>query len=135
LKRKIHGACSSLPRPLLETHEGSKIGIITVGGCDLAAREALDRLLEEGMILDYMRIRAFPFSEEVERFVERLDHSFVVEQNRDGQLRSLLILETGAAKHRLSSILSYGGLPVDADFIADQVRQKLHGRKHHELQI
>jgi len=71
--------------------------------------------------LDYMRIRAFPFGEEVERFLEAHALVFVVEQNRDGQLRALLTLETGVEKSRLRSILHYNGLPLTAAHVVDGV--------------
>ena len=66
-----------------------RIGVVTVGGCDLAVREALELLAEQGIEADYMRIRAFPFHESVLQFLVNHEINFVVEQNRDGQLRSL----------------------------------------------
>jgi 2-oxoglutarate ferredoxin oxidoreductase subunit alpha len=134
LRRKLQTASCIVPAPIIETRAESQLGIVSIGSCDLALREALASLAGERIYFDYMRIRAFPFSERVERFLEEHDHCFVVEQNRDGQLRSLLILETGIAKHRLSSILSYGGLPIDSATVVDKIRQKLNRRKSHELQ-
>jgi 2-oxoglutarate ferredoxin oxidoreductase subunit alpha len=70
------------------TRPGARVGVITLGGCDPAVREALDILAEQGSRLDYMRIRGFPFDEEVEAFIAEHDFCFVVEQNRDAQLRA-----------------------------------------------
>jgi 2-oxoglutarate ferredoxin oxidoreductase subunit alpha len=72
--------------------------------------------------MDYMRIRAFPFDTPVERFIEEHDYCYVVEQNRDAQLRSLLLLETSVPKEKLKSILVYGGFPLSANNVLDAVR-------------
>jgi 2-oxoglutarate ferredoxin oxidoreductase subunit alpha len=135
LRRKLQNASRMVPAPVIETHAGSRLGIVSIGSCDLALREALTSLAKEKMFFDYMRIMSFPFSERVEKFLEDHEHCFVVEQNRDGQLRSLLILETGIEKDKLSSVLSYGGLPIDSISIVDKIRLELNRRKGHELQI
>jgi 2-oxoglutarate/2-oxoacid ferredoxin oxidoreductase subunit alpha len=83
--------------------------------------EALDILRARGVQMNYMRVRAFPFSEEVEKFLADHRLLFVVEQNRDAQLRSLLTLETRVAKEKLRSLLHYSGLPVSSSFIVDGV--------------
>jgi 2-oxoglutarate/2-oxoacid ferredoxin oxidoreductase subunit alpha len=70
--------------------------------------------------MDYMRIRAFPFDTPVEQFSEEHDYCYVVEQNRDAQLRSLLVLETNAPKEKLKSILIYGGFPLSAQHVVAQ---------------
>jgi len=92
-----------------------------VGGCDIAVREALEILDERGTAADLMRIRGFPFVEAVDRFLEEHDVIFVVEQNRDAQLRSLLTLETGAPKDKLRSVLSYGGFPLSAATVVEGI--------------
>jgi 2-oxoglutarate/2-oxoacid ferredoxin oxidoreductase subunit alpha len=114
LARKHAAAAKHLPEPVIERRPGARIGVVTVGGCDLAVREALDILEERGTVADLMRIRGFPFVEAVDGFVEEHDVIFVVEQNRDAQLRSLLTLETAAPKDKLRSVLSYGGFPLSA---------------------
>ena len=68
-----------------------------------------------------MRLRGFPFGEEVERFLQAHHTIFVVEQNRDAQLRSLLLLETGVERGRMRSILHYNGLPIPASYVVDGV--------------
>ena len=74
-----------------------------------------------GPSVDYMRVRAFPFPASVRAFIESHERCYVVEQNRDGQLRSLLAIETGLARDRMSSILDYGGLPLTADRVVNGV--------------
>ena len=115
--------------------EDDPLGVITVGSSDLAVREAMECLTEEGYQFDYMRIRSFPFHEEVGGFIEAHEHCFVVEQNRDGQLRSLLILETQAKKENLTAVLSYGGMPMDAITVTEKLRNAIESRKKDELRI
>ena len=87
---------------------------MTLGGCDLAVREALDISAERGVsIADFMRMRGFPFDENVEVFLNEHEFYFIVEQNRDAQLRSLLTLETGVAKDKLRSVLVYRRVPAE----------------------
>jgi len=88
-------------------------------------REAVDLLAQTGIETDYMRIRGFPFHKSVEEFLYAHELTFVVEQNRDSQLRSLLTLETCVPKTRLRSVLSYGGFPLSARQVADAVVRQL----------
>ncbi len=97
-------------------------GVITVGGCRGAVLEALDILAREGTPLDFLRVRGFPFARAVHRFVLEHERCFVVEQNRDGQLRTLLINETGADPARLVSVLDYGGVPLSAAVVVEGIR-------------
>ena len=92
---------------------------MTVGGCRGAVLEAVDELAEQGIDVDYMRVRAFPFHPDVEDFLMDHEVNFVVEQNRDGQLRKLLITETRVDKDRLVSILYYGGYPMSCHHVID----------------
>ncbi|HEY6827776.1 MAG TPA: 2-oxoacid:acceptor oxidoreductase subunit alpha [Gemmatimonadaceae bacterium] len=118
LARKLATAATAVPAPELHNQsdgEPAEIGIISVGGCHSAVLEALDRLRAAGHSVDYMRIRAFPFPPAVREFIDAHEQCYVVEQNRDGQLRSLLAIETGIARDRMTSILDYGGLPLTAD--------------------
>jgi len=129
LLEKWRTAARLVPAPVVRTHsEADGLGIVAVGSSDPAVLEAIERLAEEGIRVDYCRIRAFPFGEEVERFLETHDRVLVVEQNRDAQLKSLLTLETRCPKERLESVLSYGGLPIDCNCIVDAVKRvKLAG--------
>ncbi len=121
LLRKHKEAAGFVPAPIIERRKGARAGIITVGGCDAAVREAIDILAAQGTPMDYMRIRAFPFDEPVEAFIAEHDLCYVVEQNRDAQLRSLLILETSAPKEKLRPILVYGGFPLSAKHVLNVI--------------
>ena len=124
LLRKHKEAAGFIPAPIIEKRKGARVGIITLGGCDAAVREALDILAAQGEPVDYMRLRGFPFDTPVDRFIEEHDYCFVVEQNRDAQLRSLLILETTAPKHKLKSILVYGGFPLSASHVLESIKRQ-----------
>jgi len=125
LKRKFVTAARYVPKPVLTGRGDCEVGIISVGSCDGAIHEALDILSRQKIDIDYLRVKAFPFTTEVEAFLRDHKLIFVVEQNRDAQLRSLLTLETPVEKSKLESILSYGGLPLSADPIVNDIRAKL----------
>jgi 2-oxoglutarate ferredoxin oxidoreductase subunit alpha len=122
LLRKHRAAAEHLPPPVVELREGAPFGVITMGSCDLAAREALEQL--PGPTPSYLRITGYPFPPAVAEFIEAHPHCYVVEQNRDGQLRSLLLIETGVGGERLRPVLSYGGLPITASFIQDRILEQ-----------
>jgi 2-oxoglutarate ferredoxin oxidoreductase subunit alpha len=114
-----------VPEPIIQRRAGATVGVITVGSCDLAVREALDELDERGVTCDFMRVRGFPFIDEVRSFAMAHDRCFVVEQNRDGQLRSLIALEAGVPIEAMSSVLAYGGFPLSAKQVVDSVLTQL----------
>jgi 2-oxoglutarate/2-oxoacid ferredoxin oxidoreductase subunit alpha len=123
--RKIQGATRAVPAPVFQSRPGATMGIVTVGGCHAACVEAMDLLAKDGVPLDYMRVRGFPFGDEVRKFLEAHEVNFVVEQNRDGQLRSLLMLETGVHIEKLESVRYYGGFPMSAHHIITGVKGKI----------
>jgi 2-oxoglutarate/2-oxoacid ferredoxin oxidoreductase subunit alpha len=125
LLKKWATAGRLVPRALIDATAGSPLGIVSLGSCDGAIREALDVLKQRGVALDYMRVRAFPFSEDVEKFLAAHELLFVVEQNRDAQLRALLTLETAVDKAKLRSLLHYNGLPISSQFIVEGVLAEL----------
>jgi 2-oxoglutarate ferredoxin oxidoreductase subunit alpha len=125
LKRKFSTAVKYLPKPEMIGKGDNKIGILSVGSCDGAVREALDVLARQKIHVDYLRVKAFPFGHDVESFLSLHATIFVVEQNRDAQLRSLLTLETAVDKSKLKSILSYSGFPMSCEPIVDGVRATL----------
>ncbi len=127
LKKKHASAATHVPAPVIERRSGATVGIITLGGCDLAVREAVEQLDEFGVVADFMRVRGFPFVESVRQFVEEHDECFVVEQNRDAQLRSLISIETGVAIERMKSVLAYGGFPLSAAQVVDGITTQLEG--------
>jgi 2-oxoglutarate ferredoxin oxidoreductase subunit alpha len=125
LLRKHTAARNLVPPAIIERRAGAKFGVVTIGGCDLAVREAMQKLAAEGLVGDYMRICGFPFGDEVEEFLQHHECVFVVEQNRDAQLRSLLVLETAAPKEKLRSVIAYGGFPLQASQVVESVREHL----------
>jgi 2-oxoglutarate ferredoxin oxidoreductase subunit alpha len=88
-------------------------------------REALDVLERQGCPADYLRICGFPFSAAVDAFVAAHVFTFVVEQNRDAQLRSLLLLESGVTKDKLRSVLVYGGFPLSSRHVVEGILSQL----------
>jgi 2-oxoglutarate/2-oxoacid ferredoxin oxidoreductase subunit alpha len=125
LLKKHKAAAKFVPAPLIQRRAGAQFGVLTLGGCDLAVREGLDRLAEQGVIADFMRVRGFPFDAPVEDFLNQHDFCFVIEQNRDAQLRSLLTLETSVPKDKLRSVLVYGGFPLSAKHVVDGILKAL----------
>ena len=125
LLKKWATAKRLVPRAVIDATAGSRVGLVSLGSCDSAIHEALDMLKQRGVGLDYMRVRAFPFSEDVEKFLAAHELLFVVEQNRDAQLRQLLTLETAVDKSKLRSLLHYSGLPISSQFIVEGVLAEL----------
>jgi len=125
LAKKWQTAAKLVPEPeIRRSRKGATVGLVAVGSCDAAIREALDRLAEKGIHADYCRIRAFPFGKKVRQFLEQHEQVFVVEQNRDAQLRTLLMVETQYPGTRMKSILHYGGLPMDCRCIVEALEQR-----------
>ncbi len=125
LRRKHDTAKALVPAPVVRSKKGVTTGIVSIGSCDAAVREALDILARGGTEVNYLRVRGFPFNREVEEFVERHEHLFVVEQNRDAQLKALLLLETNVERRKLTSILHYGGMPMDSRCIVSGINEAL----------
>jgi 2-oxoglutarate ferredoxin oxidoreductase subunit alpha len=125
LTRKFDTAVQHLPQPEVRTVPGATVGLVSLGGCHRAVLEALDRLADGGIRADYLRIRSFPFPAEVKAFLEGHDRLFVVEQNRDGQLASLLSLETGFPRQALQPVGTFGGLPLSARDVVEGVMNAL----------
>lgn len=125
IARKIQGAARAVPAPLVQTRPGAKMGLVTIGGCHAACIEAMDLLARDGVALDYLRVRGFPFADEIRTFLLAHEVNFIVEQNRDGQLRSLLMLETEVPVERLVSVRYYGGFPMSAHHVISGVKARL----------
>jgi 2-oxoglutarate ferredoxin oxidoreductase subunit alpha len=128
LMKKWDTAKKLMPRAVIDATANSDIGIVSYGSCDGAIHEAIDVLKAEGVRVNYMRVRSFPFTEDVERFLAAHRVLFVVEQNRDAQFRSLLTLETQVEKSKLRSLLHYSGLPISSTFIVEGVLDEVRGR-------
>jgi 2-oxoglutarate ferredoxin oxidoreductase subunit alpha len=125
LAEKHRAAAQFIPPPIIEGKGSASFSLVTLGGCDAAVREALDLLAEEGIFGDYMRIRGFPFGAEVKAFLNAHDVNYIVEQNRDHQLKSLIALETSVPKEKLKSLLYYGGLPLSAGQVVEGYRSAI----------
>ena len=129
LAEKHRAAAPFIPPPIIELSRSPRgkgkrkalLSLVTLGGCDAAVREALDLLSEKGVIGDYMRIRGFPFGADVATFLNTHDVNYIVEQNRDHQLKSLITLETSVPKEKLESLLFYGGFPLSAGQVVEGV--------------
>jgi 2-oxoglutarate/2-oxoacid ferredoxin oxidoreductase subunit alpha len=128
LLKKWDTAKKLVPRAVIDATAGSDIGIVSIGSCEGAIHEAMDILKTHDVAVDYMRVRSFPFSEDVERFLATHKLVFVVEQNRDAQFRALLTLETAVEKAKLRSLLHYNGLPISSTFIVDGVLAEIRPR-------
>jgi 2-oxoglutarate ferredoxin oxidoreductase subunit alpha len=129
LARKHKSAAKFVPAPIIAKREGAKIGLVSLGGCDPAVREAVDLLAAKGIVVDYMRVRGFPFDDVVEDFLNAHEQNFIIEQNRDGQLRTLLLAETAVAKEKLKSLLVYGGFPLSARHVVDVIGDKVEKKE------
>jgi len=123
INRKFETARSFVPRPELMTGKAAKIGIIAYGTSHWAILESRDQLRDEYDIeTDYLRLRAYPFTREVHEFIEKHDRIYVVEQNRDAQMLSLLKLDIKPELvTRLRSIAHIHGLPLDARSVTDEL--------------
>jgi len=126
LARKFDSARKLVPGPVTLKNGTSKVGFLAFGSTDFALRESLDQIKKEyGLDVDYMRIRAYPFAQEIHDFVASHERVYVVEQNRDAQLESLLKLDLPAEQVvKLRSILHYNGLPVDAQTTTEEFATK-----------
>ena len=125
LRRKFDTAATLVPGPIIERTPNADLAIVSLGSCHGAIQETRDRLAEKGLASDYLRIRAFPFGDDVRSFIDSHPRVFVVEQNRDAQLRSLLMTETGIAADRLVPVLYYGGEPLSSVDIIDVILEEI----------
>ena len=128
LARKFETAAGLVPAAEITpaaTDADTLLGVAYFGTTAAAMEEALEALRGEGIALDAMRIRAFPFGREVFEFIARHATVFVVEQNRDAQMRTLLVNEGGVDPSSLVPVLHYDGLPITSTFIADTIRERL----------
>jgi 2-oxoglutarate ferredoxin oxidoreductase subunit alpha len=123
LARKFETARTLVPPALVVETGKSKVGIIAYGTSDFAVTESRDQLKKEyGVEADYLRLRAYPFSREVRDFVASHERVYVVEQNRDAQMLSLLKLDLPAGEiTKLRSVRHFNGLPIDARSVTDEI--------------
>jgi 2-oxoglutarate ferredoxin oxidoreductase subunit alpha len=126
IRRKFDTAQSVVPKPEITIRDkGGKVGLIYFGATTPAVREALDLLEREGTKINALRIKAFPFTRDVVSFCAMHERVFVVEQNRDAQMRSLLMTEADVPGAKLIPALNYDGMPLTADFVRGAVLKEL----------
>ena len=124
LSVKWNTAKRTVPKPeLYQKKNKSRYGLIFFGTTTYPAVEAMDLFEADGLEMDSMRLRAFPFGSEVETFIDDHETLFVIEQNKDGQMRSLLINELEIDPKKLKSVLNYNGYPITAEKITTQINQ------------
>jgi 2-oxoglutarate/2-oxoacid ferredoxin oxidoreductase subunit alpha len=122
LTKKWNTAKSMVPRPdIYPAKKKTSTGIIFFGTSQYAVEEAMDLLAEKKIGADGLRVKAFPFNEEVKSFIDSHDKVFVIEQNRDAQMRSLLMIELGIDPAKLIPVLNYDGMPITADHIMKEI--------------
>jgi 2-oxoglutarate ferredoxin oxidoreductase subunit alpha len=140
LLKKWDTAKNLVPMPELvgAAKGGAKVGVIHFGSSRHATLEAVDSLAALGIAVDTLRIRGFPFHKSVDAFIDQHDTMFVVEQNRDAQMRTLLVNECLVSPRDLISILNYNGTPISARKIFDEIMIVLRGdnvRSLHKVKI
>ncbi len=121
---KWETARTLVPEPEIQYSKFNKAGILTIGSCDGAVKEAMSKLADQNINLNYCRARAFPFTDAIRDFIDKHERIYVVEQNRDAQLRTLLMLDIDADPDKLVSMLHYNGLPISADFVIERVLEE-----------
>jgi 2-oxoglutarate/2-oxoacid ferredoxin oxidoreductase subunit alpha len=131
LDRKFQHARTLVPPPAIDRMDGARVGLIGYGTSHWAIVESRDQLREEaGLDTSYLRLRAFPFNDDLEAFIAAHDRIYIVEQNRDAQMAALVTLDIAAAMvPKLRHVLHYNGLPIDARTITDEIlRQEAAAR-------
>jgi len=124
LEKKFQTARKFVPAPVVSVEKGAKIGIIAFGSSDFAVVESRDQLKAANIPTSYLRVRALPFNDDLRKFVETHDHVYVVEQNRDAQMRDLIRLELPDLAMKIRSVKHYDGLPIDARFVTDAIMEQ-----------
>jgi 2-oxoglutarate ferredoxin oxidoreductase subunit alpha len=123
---KWETARTMVPKPHIKIRDPqSLIGVIFFGTSTHATYEAISRLAKSGLTINSMRVRAFPFQDEVIEFIDRHEKIFVIEQNRDAQLRTMLMAENDVSPKKMQSVLYFEGMPITADFITESIRALL----------
>jgi len=122
LSKKFETAKTLVPGPIETAEPGASVGIIAFGSTHWAILETRDQLKAAGVATSYLRLRAYPFSDAVAEYIARHDRVYVVEQNRDGQMLSLLRMDLDPAlSMKLRSVRHYSGLPIDAHSVTDSI--------------
>ena len=126
---KWETAKTLVPKPAVSFSKNNDIGIISIGSCDDAIREARDIMKKQGQKINYLRVKAFPFTKEVQKFLDAHKTIFVIEQNRDGQLAKLLISEIEVDAKKIKSIRLYNGIPIFPKDVVEKIQSDLKAGK------
>ncbi|MFM9941707.1 MAG: 2-oxoacid:acceptor oxidoreductase subunit alpha [Hyphomicrobiaceae bacterium] len=130
IRRKFDTAAQYVPKPEIQIRDkGCKTGLIYFGANRPAVLEGLDMLERDGIKLNSMRLKAFPFNQDVRDFCAQHDHVIVVEQNRDAQMRQLLMVEAEVPGQKLIPALDYNGTPMTAEFVRQSVLKQMRPKK------
>ncbi len=124
LNKKYQTARKYVPKAELIENKNARVGIIAFGSTDPAILESLEQLKASNLHASYLRLKAVPFTEELRKFVEKYERIYVVEQNRDAQMRELIRMELPEHAMKLRSVLNYDGLPIDARSISDAILEQ-----------
>ncbi len=124
LDRKFQTARQYVPKPEIFQQSGAKVGIIAFGSSHFAIQEGRDYLKAKNVPTDYLRLRALPFTEELKAFVENHERIYVIEQNRDCQLRDLVRVELPDSSTKIRSVRHYNGLPLDAEYVTAAIMKQ-----------
>jgi len=125
LRKKLDSAKNFTPVPILANEAGNQIGLISYGSTDMAVNEVIDQFSEDGVSIDYMRIRALPFNKSVDEFLLHHEHIFIVECNRDGQMKDILAKQYPQFAVKLISISHLDGLSLSAEWINKEISKHL----------
>ena len=131
IAKKFETALQFTPQPEI-IDEGNKLGLLYIGSTASAIQESLDALTKKGINLDILRIKSFPFHESIKEFIDSHDLVYVIDQNRDAQLKSLLKIELNINEEQMHSILSYNGVLITAQHIEREVLNSLSDIKESE---
>lgn len=130
LEKKWETAKSKVPAPtLFPANKKAKVGALFFGTSTDSSLEAIDRMADNDVHIDGLKINAFPFNDDVQKFLDDHDYVFVIEQNRDAQMKSLLVNELGVNPAGLVSILNFDGMPITAEFICERFNEILDQAK------
>ena len=130
LTRKFETATQYLPKAEIEQKKkANKAGVVYYGSTDAAMGEAIDTLTERGYSVDTLRIRAFPFESQIKQFIDDHDVIYLVEQNRDAQMKKMIVNELEVNPAKVKSVLYYEGMPISATFIATEIEQLMGAGK------
>ena len=130
IRRKFDTAATIVPKPEIQIRDkAGKVGLIYFGATTPAVREAMDYLERDGVKVNTLRLKAFPFNQDVRDFCAAHDTIFVIEQNRDAQMRQLLMVEAEVPQEKLIATLNYDGTPMTAEFVRGAVLKKLRPAK------